>query len=234
MTLLVAVKSCCRDRDAGFHDAIRETWGRDLKQLGVQVMFFIGHASSGYFMAHPNGEAKTLQRDEVVVDAADDYNSLPHKTRGIAKWAMPKMVDHIFICDNDTTINVKNLLTLPFKFFDYSGHFAGGESELGRTFSYKDHMGEYPECHPWASGGLGYFISKSAAALISDSYPRVWAEDMYVGQVLGPEIRKGNLMAGALNINRVATWHYPKTEGYPKFTPKILRDMYVNGEPQWR
>lgn len=231
MTLLVAIKSCWRDRDAGFHDAIRETWGRDLKQRGVQVMFFLGHSGSDYFMAHPKGEATNLQRDEAVVDAADDYNSLPHKTRGICKWAQPKMFNHLFLCDNDTFINADALLALPFEIFDYAGYFRDGTQEVGQTFYYKDHMGEYPDCHAWASGGLGYFISRRAVELIVNTYPKIWAEDMFIGQVLGPEIKKGRMLGGSLNMSRIATWHYDKRPGHPTFTSSILRRIYKDGNP---
>ena len=231
MTLIVCVKSCERDYKLGFHEAIRETWGKDLKQLGVQVMFFMGHSGGNYFAQHPEGVSNNLLRDEVVVDAADDYNSLPHKTRAICKWAQPKVFRHLFLCDNDTFINAKALCALPYEIFDYSGYFKGGESEIGKTFSYKDHMGEYPNCHTWASGGLGYFISKNAVDLIVETYPKYWAEDLYVGQVLGPEIQKGRMLGMALQMNRIATWHYLKTGKNPAFTPDLLRQIYKDGSP---
>lgn len=233
MTLIVAVKSCQRDRDAGFHDAIRETWGRELKQMGVQVMFFLGHTGGGYFQAHPKGVMNSMLRDEVIVDTPDDYNSLPYKTRSICFWAQSKIFSHLFLCDNDTVISAKGFKSLLYEPFDYAGHFRGGQDEIGTKFYYRDHIMEYPECRPWASGGFGYFISKAATEVLVDSYPKIWAEDMWVGQVLGKEIEKGRMLGAALSLNKIATWHYPKNEKYPKFTPDILRGLYENGEPQW-
>lgn len=229
--LIVCVKSCWRDRDLGFHDAIRETWGHDFKNLGVQVMFFMGHSGGQYFMAHPVGRPDALQRDEFVVDSADDYMSLPHKTRGIAAWANAKVFGHLFLCDCDTFVNATALLRLHYEMFDYAGHFKGGQQEIGSTFEYKDHMGEYPMCHPWASGGMGYFLSKRAVEIVADIYPKYWAEDMFVGQVIGKEIEKGNMLGGALKINNVATWHYRKSKMYPDFTPDLLRRIYRDGSP---
>ena len=107
--LIVAVKSCQRDKDAGFHDAIRETWGRDLKAKGVQVMFFIGLPPGVASMGHPQGYNQVLQRDEFIVNAADDYNSLPFKTRGICQWATAKVFTHLFLCDCDTIINRRRM-----------------------------------------------------------------------------------------------------------------------------
>lgn len=233
--LIVCVKSCFRDRKAGFHDAIRETWGKDLKTLGVEVKFFLGHNG------HPVNrhvqatdiatEAPNLQRDETMVDAKDDYNSLPHKTRGIAKWAANRMFDHLFLCDSDTIINPYALVQLPFEIADYAGHFRGGQVELGQTFFYEDHKGQYPECYTWASGGIGYFISKQAATVIADTFPKVWAEDMYVGQCLGPLIRNGSFLGLALGINNVATWHFQKSVKFPEFTPDLLRRAHREGGP---
>lgn len=232
VNLIVCVKSCHRDRKAGFHDAIRETWGHDFKNRGIQVVFFLGHSAADYFQAHPKNDLANLQRDEVVVDAADDYMSLPHKTRGICQWAAPKIFRHLFLCDNDTFVNSAALLALPFEIFDYAGHFKGGQEEIGRTFAYRDHMGDYPNCYPWASGGMGYFISKNAATLIADTYPKVWAEDMFVGQVIGKEIEKNNMMGAALKINKVATWHFQKSPKNPEFTPALLRRIYADGTPE--
>ncbi len=229
--LLVAVKSCHRDREAGFHDVIRETWGRDLKNLGVEVRFFMGH-NGGPIKGHNAGPAFTMQKDESIVDAADTYEALPHKTRGIAKWSLDRMFDHIFLCDNDTIVNAKELMKLPFEIFDYAGHFKGGQAELGQTFYYKDHAGEYPNCYAWASGGMGYFISKQAATIVADVFPKFWAEDMYVGQCLGPLIQNGTYFGGALEMNRVATWHYRKSPKDPKFTADILRMIYQDGGPE--
>lgn len=228
MKLIVAVKSCHRDRAAGFHDAIRETWGQDLALTGLaKVMFFMGE--------HPEKHKNpsfVFKKDEVVLDCPDDYNGLAHKTRGIAQWAQSKIFNHLFLCDNDTIVNAKALMALPFEPFDYAGHFRGGNAEIGQTFYYKDHMGEYPECHPWASGGIGYFLSKNAVNLVADTFPKVWAEDMYVGQIMGKEIAKGDMFGGNLKMSGLATWHFRKSKMYPEFTPALLRRIHRDGSPE--
>lgn len=231
LRLIVAVKSCHRDREAGFHDAIRETWGRDLQNVGVHVKFFMGHEGNP-IKGHAQGPAFTMQKDETIVDSLDDYNSLSHKTRGIAAWSLDRMFPHLFLCDTDTIVNAKALMSLPFEAFDYSGHFRGGQVELGQTFYYKDHMGEYPNCHSWASGGIGYFISKRAASVVADTFPRLWAEDMYVGQCLGPLIQRGEMSGAALNLSGTATWHFRKSKLYPEFTPDLLRRIHRDGSPE--
>jgi hypothetical protein len=201
--------------DRGCHDVIRSTWGQDLRGKAL-VRFFVGHTGGDYFMAHPKADAKSFKSDEVVVDAADDYNSLPHKTRAICQWATTKNLDHIFLCDNDTYVNVAKLLSFGYQRYDYVGKIS---EPLGETFPYKtvDRSGieEYiPRCYPWASGGFGYFLSRKAVFEIADTYPKGWAEDLWVGQVLGPEIARGNLCGLSLPAGSYSHHHPQHGEIY--------------------
>lgn len=226
--LLVAVKSCHRDRIEGFHQAIAATWARDFDK-DVIVKCFVGvEPNQSRFMGHPSGSAITLASNEVLVDAPDDYMSLPFKTREICRWSLSRMIDHVFLCDCDTFVNAKALRELNYSIFDYAGFFRGGDEEVGRQFEYQDHMGKYPECWSWASGGIGYFLSKRACLEVADTYPRVWAEDMYVGQIMGPHIRRGEILAGALPMKK-ATQHFLKSEKFPKFTPELLYRAHKEG-----
>lgn len=220
MSLLVAVKSCRADLDRGCHDIIRSTWGQALRGK-ANVMFFVGHTATDYFMAHPRGDARTLRSDEVAVDAADDYHSLPFKTRAICAWAFTKNISHIFLCDNDTYVNASRLLACGYQGYDYAGKIS---RELGQTFPYEavDRNGVkevIDRCHPWASGGFGYFLSRNAAMEVADSYPKVWAEDLWVGQVLGPFIAKGEFTGLDLPANTYS-WHYPSAQMGHGYDPK--------------
>lgn len=212
MSLLVAVKSCRADLDRGYHDIIRATWGQDLKSKGVLVRFFVGHQGSDYFMGHPKADARMLKSDEVVADSADDYNSLSFKTRSICHWVTTKNIDHVFLCDTDTYVNANKLLTCGYQRYDYVGKIS---KPIGETFPYDavsqagvvEHI---PECHPWASGGFGYFLSRDAAFLVADTFPKSsWAEDLYVGQTLGLELKKGNMMALDLPARSYSS-HFPQ------------------------
>lgn len=222
MTLLVAVKSCREHLDRGYHDIIRGTWGQDLRSKNVLVRFFVGHQGTDYFMSHPKADARTLKSDEVVADSADDYNSLPFKTRAICHWATTKNIDHIFLCDTDTYVKANRLLTCGYQRFDYTGKIS---KPIGETFPYDavDRRGittHIPECHPWASGGFGYFLSREAMFLIADTYPEGWAEDLWVGQVLGPELAKGNMHARDLPANDYSS-HFPSTKYGAAYDPAL-------------
>jgi len=170
--LQIAVKSCAGHLDLGFHQKIRETWGQ-----GLDVKFFIGEN----FRKH--------EADEVIVDAPDDYHSLPRKTRAICQWATGKAIDYLFLCDTDTYVIPNKLLTSGFENYDYAGKI---DRPFGEPFPYNaiNRDGQstfYPRCYPWASGGYGYFLSRKAYTIIADKNPAgFWAEDLWIGQVLGP------------------------------------------------
>jgi galactosyltransferase len=224
--LTVYVKSCARDRDLGFHTAIRETWGAQLKLLGVET----------YFCTADPTRLEMCDGDEVnFQNCPDDYMGLPYKTHRICSWASHKYKPMIYLCDNDTLIEPKKLFLWFEKIHlnpvDYAGYFCQGDSEVGKTFYYQDHMGVYPDCNTWCSGGVGYFLSWKAASAVASVLPKVWAEDMYVGQVLGPLIRSGDIKARALPLDKNVAWHFRKSRGNPVFTPELLREIYAKGGP---
>jgi hypothetical protein len=197
MKLLVAVKSCASHLDLGYHYKIRETWG-----TGLNVKFFIGD------------NLRKHEADEVILDAPDDYHSLPKKTQAICQWATGKMIDYLFICDTDTFVVPSMLLTCGFGQFDYVGKI---DKPFGEPFPYQsvDRDGQphfYPRCYPWASGGYGYFLSRKAFTIIADKTPAgFWAEDMWVGNVLGPLYATGEITMFHTPPNEYS-WHFPAHE----------------------
>ncbi len=195
MKLLIAVKSCMRDRDRGCHQVIRDTWAKDVKS--ADVMFFVGKT----------GLNVHLEDDEDTLSVRDDYYALPFKTREILQWSAQHGYDFTFLCDNDTFVVLNRLLNCGFESYDYSGKFCRAP---GTTFNYSDREGKYLSIHPWASGGFGYFVSRRAAGFVTVAQPNVWAEDMFVGQVLGSPIQRGEISAYDIpNFAGNITWHYP-------------------------
>ena len=205
MKLLVAIKSCMRDRARGAHDAIRNTWGS--KVQGADVVFFVGASPLNVF----------LEDDEDSLPVVDNYDSLPFKTREILRWSIFHGYDFTFLCDNDTFVIPDRLMSIGFEGYDYSGKF---NRQPGRRFHYADDRGTYPDIYCWCSGGFGYFVSRRAAELVVASEPKVWAEDMYVGQVLGPYIQHGELKAAHLgDLAADISWHYPNHHSLQVYDP---------------
>jgi hypothetical protein len=178
MEILIAVKSCVLDRERGCHDIIRKTWGRDV--FGADLRFFTGWAAN-----------ESFKPDEVEMTVPDDYDGLPHKTREILRYSLCFKYDFTFLCDNDTFIVPHRLMSCGFELYDLSGRFV--KPVNGGMFHYRDTRGFYPALYPWPSGGFGYFVSKKAAEIVIRTEPTCWAEDMYIGQALGPHIQSGNI-----------------------------------------
>ena len=218
MSLLICVKSCRRDQVRGYHQAIRDTWGRGM----TNIRFCVGDP---HFLT-PN------QEDEIPLECADSYMDLPWKTQAILQYSLRwPDVTHTFLIDNDTFLKPELLKTLPYLEYDFSGYM-NKLCPVGQTAGYKDHMGNYPQCHPWASGGVGYFVSRKAAEIVAATPPKVWAEDMYVGQVLGPHIQAKELTAAHLeNFNEKVSWHFRRTRKYREYNPEMMYRSYHLGDP---
>jgi Galactosyltransferase len=224
--LAVCVKSCHRDLDAGFHEAIRGTWGRDAKALGIDVFFFVGKDPT----QQDTRRVRRYVNGEVVLDCDDSYEYLPVKTRRICQWLAGKVFSHLFLCDTDTFVRPKLLTKTGFELFDYMGDFF--DKHPGQApFVYKDERGNtLNECRAWASGGFGYFLSRRAADIVAATPPRFWAEDLYVGNVLAPAIDQHMLKAQSIKLlgeRNAPTEHWPKTT--VKINPELIRLAYQNG-----
>jgi len=141
--------------------------------------------------------------DEVILDCPDDYEGLIFKTRAICGYVAGKNISHALFVDTDTCVFVKKFLALNFDRIDYMGRFNGefgavGPREVrgpGGTTSF------IPQCYSWASGA-GYLLSSQAARTLADKYPQPSAvggyggnEDVWVGQMLGPLVAKGDLVS---------------------------------------
>lgn len=197
---LISVKSCERDCLRGDHEIIRRTWGSGIKDL----KFFIGRGCKMFDI--------DLRGDEVHLNAPDDYDGLPFKTREILRRFLNLDYEFVFLCDTDSYIIPKKLFSCGYENYDIAGRF-GNMPALGQQFNYRDARGVYPNCHPWPSGGLGYFVSKKAAKVIVDIEPIVWAEDLHVGQCLGPFIQSGEIKAIDIpNFECSISWHFPRRD----------------------
>ena len=196
--LLIAVKSCRRHRNEGFHEPIRRTWAQDIPN-DVGFAFFMG------------GSSWICDNDAIVLSVKDDYDALPEKSKAILNWSMERKYDYTVLADTDTFIIPKKLLALPFQQYDLAGRF-GKVKPIGETFRYVDGRNiVYDPCWPWPSGGCGYFVSAKGAKYIVETPYSGWAEDMQSGQILGPLEKQHLVKIGDLeNLECHAAWHFPR------------------------
>jgi Galactosyltransferase len=196
--LMVAVKSCQADKARGCHEAIRRTWGGELKRLGVETRFFVGADNDNYVK---------YESDEVSLRCEDTYDELPFKVREICKWGYGKTASHIFFTDVDVCVFAKNLLSSDFEDADYVGRFHEQKPNLvtRREILGRDRKETIERCYNWASG-YGYFLSRKAMGEVAQAFPKTFAEDVFVGQVLGPLNATGEIFSKHL-VKTVAIYH---------------------------
>jgi hypothetical protein len=217
MRLLIAVKSCERDMIDGCHYAIRQTWGKDIAAGRADLRFFVGNSLLATPYDHTGDlEFKdlALMEDEVHLrEIPDSYADLPWKTQAICNYAMVWAYDFVFFCDTDTCVDVNRLLTCGFENADYTGLFIEGTGC------------KYPYC----SGGVGYFLSQRAVQQVTSVTPTHWAEDLFVGQALGPAIFDDKKLSGfhPLRYDRYVARHLGLNSWERRITvPDWMRNCY--------
>ena len=160
--VLIAVESCFKD--AHKHQAIRDTWGKDLP-MGMPK-FFMGGAGAGPF------------EDEIFLgtNIDDSYGALSLKTQAMCRWALDHNFDWMFKCDVDTVINVERLLFSGFGDYDY---FGGENADVNVP-------GFAPGRIEFCSGGAGYWLSRHSLMFIEQltSPTLTCAEDVFVADTL--------------------------------------------------
>jgi len=222
MSLLFAIKSCGDDLKKGFHSTLRQTWGQHVVPQGGDLRFFVGAGVT----------LDPVYEDEVRLSAQDDYHSLPWKTREIVKWAVERNYDHAFLCDTDTFAIPRKLVKTGFENWDYYGV---NSKPLGVTFNYtapdrNRKQWRLPQCYPWMSGGVGYFISNKAMRIIEQRIPDIWAEDLWIGQIMGPLYNTKEITAENATYECEASWHFPRNRSrhrsFDETMQEWVREMY--------
>lgn len=169
-TLFIGILSCHADERNGCNQAVRDTW---LKRNKYPYKFFVGA---------PAPHATDVLPDDVVqLPCDDDYMSLPHKTKLMCRFMLANYpTDYLYKCDRDTYVFTERFATCGFEKYDYLGHFPHHPVEETHLFT-PNPSGHYG----YASGGSGYFLSRRAVLLVANAPTDDWAEDRWVGSVLG-------------------------------------------------
>lgn len=162
--VLVAVESCQKYREGSVHEAIRETWFKNLAVTDKRFFYGIGNGC-------------TLQSDypdTTCLECPDDYNSLSLKTQAICRWALAYDFDLMFKCDTDTIINPWQFVFSGFENHDYMG---GENADVVAAFG--------PNKISFASGGAGYWLSRKALTIVAKAdMLKTSAEDVFTAAVL--------------------------------------------------
>jgi hypothetical protein len=201
MRLLIGIKSCQKDRLNGYHQTIRETWGKNLPG-DVDLLFFVGGLKPPV----------KLEKDERHVPVDDGYWELLAKTKAIMRYALQHDYDFSYMADTDSYLNVSGMMTCGFEAYDYCGGFINPVNETfgktirpWRTFP---HDCLIEPAYAAFSGGHGSFLSKYAMKIASVfPWPCGEGEDFMIGTALGPFIISGEIKAAILPVLRRYTFH---------------------------
>lgn len=118
--------------------------------------------------------------DGVTLGVPDDYLSLPLKTKALCQWALGHGYQHVLKIDDDGYLNVKNFRLVE---QDYAG-IPAPANDLGcGRFGISAFTKGTIKFH-YASGGA-YWLSRRAMETILAAHLDDWAEDRWVGQVMG-------------------------------------------------
>lgn len=128
MKLFVGISTCRKNLSK--IDYLRKTWLKDLKNNNIEYKIFIGRNSD------------VISHDDIVVlDVEDDYESLKDKTKGILEYSVKHSnFDYILKTDDDTFVDVDNLLKLNFLDKDYVGWFSCLKTHKRLLPNYIDYM----------------------------------------------------------------------------------------------
>lgn len=166
MKILIAVMSCAKDQHT--HQAIRDTWGSKL-QPECELVFFGGH---GFVPSW---------KDEVLIDAPDDYEHVTEKSRAMFSFALNEDYDFVLHCARDTYVDTFNLVRSGLFSYDYAGHRTAGGTEAHNVDLISNRQGKYE----YTSGGAGTWLSRKAMKIIVDSPWYHVADDLLYGWILG-------------------------------------------------
>jgi len=233
MRILFAINSWDVAAKQGFHQVIRETWGKDVAPADLR--FFIPKVSN-----------YQLLPDEVFLDVSRDYECICREVQEMLRWSVDRGYDYTILLSTDSFLLPQKVLACGFEKYDYSGDFAFSETvpfgevnpiPVNCTFMTEDGYGVNRNLYNWAGTGPSRILSKRAAAIVAECTKEAeyWhaADDIMIGQILGPCIKKGEITAYRVpNYGGEITWHYKNTEKEPyTATNGWMKKMYAKYNP---
>lgn len=185
LRLITAIMGCELHARDGHHDAIRDTWGRDLPGWS-DLRFFVGRGN------------QSLKEDEIRLDVPDEKNQLIFKVEGMLRWCCDQGYDAIFKINTNTYVNVNLVRKQKHERYDYAGAVVG---KLGNIY------GDIPNVYGFIQGSASWLSSKASRIVVESRVaeyavktsptllshtdrisPYPHSEDLWIGQVLRPHL----------------------------------------------
>ena len=154
MKILCAISSCEHFEIVGLNAPLRETWGKDAKALGMDVIFF-------------HGSGATPKNDVVVLNVVDEMYGLTEKLKGKLRWAVENGYDYVFSCFPDTYACPERILCAIKTQPDYLGN-----------------VHQFPGSSPFCQGGPGYLLSRKSCEIAASAASSYLNDDAWLGDIL--------------------------------------------------
>ena len=197
MKILFGILSCQIRSDLGSNQACRDTWLSVLAEYpNVDYKFF-------------HGAGAKVQSDVIVVNAPDTWEGLAAKNQELQRYVCQRDYDFLFLCTDDTLVNVHRVMRLDFTKHDYMG-----------CVRFHDEWKNHPILKGYINPSNGYWMSRRACETIAHAPLKDDdVEDLWVGKTLA--------YAGIAYTNVPAMYAEITQHGSP-FAG--MRDEY---NPQW-
>ena len=186
-SLIVMVITC--RRRLHLVKQINNSWGGELRKLGIKVWFVIGGCKTS-----------ELDGNFIKLCCPDNYESLPQKIYRASQFILRNFsFQHLYKVDDDTLVNPRLLLSIPLDKYHYLGRCETVTHEFNRYWhrgkcenKSLDHI-PYPISRirygaTYAKGEAGYFLSRKAVQMLNqfeDSICSDLYEDKAIGDALG-------------------------------------------------
>jgi hypothetical protein len=216
MRILFAINSFDVAAKRGWHQVIRETWGKDVAPADLR--FFI-----------PKSGSYTPLADEVFLDVSAEYEKICIEVVEMLKWGVEHGYDYIMMASTDSYVIPKKVLACGFEKYDYAGDWAFGEQvpfgevnpiPMNCTFKTEGGYAVDRNLYNWCGCGPVRVLSRKAAAIVAPCRKEAefWhsADDIMIGQILGPRIKSGEILPYRIpDYGAKMVWHYKHTEKKP-------------------
>ena len=181
MKILTAVMGCHLHEQLGFHQAIRDTWGKQINEF-TDFRIFVGRQTHLH-----------IGDNVIQLDVPDTKDHLLEKVVAICKFAVEEGYDSIFKVNTNTYINVPLLRTTEHWKYDYAGAVVG---TLGSEYAGTEALGFVQGSASWLSRNAMKLVEYNALSFMIEHLqpwlkynhliaPYPHSEDLWIGQVLG-------------------------------------------------
>jgi len=176
LNTVVCLYSCRANLDTRVK-TIREGWMRQLAEMGVPCLVFVGDGDG------------TIDGDVVALDAPDDYEGLPQKSLAMVRWVLENTAfAYLVKVDDDCFLDAAAFFgDLAYQKADYYGRpLTRTRGQMDRTWHMaksthprgRFELDKSPEPSNYADGGSGYALSRLGMAALCETAQTAAGQDL--------------------------------------------------------